>query len=165
MSELHSSPAPQIVRRPVHEQHNTLPTELHPILRRIYLARQVTDAQQLERSLHSLLPYHQLKGIDTAVRLLAHAIATHQRIVIVADFDADGATSCTVAVRALRTMGASQVDFIVPNRFEYGYGLTPEIVTTVFAKSPDVIVTVDNGISSVDGVAAAKQLGKPPASG
>jgi single-stranded-DNA-specific exonuclease len=159
MSELLSSGSPRIVRRPLPDQQNTLPAELHPILRRIYLARHVTDAQQLERSLHSLLPYQQLKGIDTAVRLLAHAIAAQQRIVIVADFDADGATSCSVAVRALHAMGARQVDFIVPNRFEYGYGLTPEIVTTVLAKSPDVLVTVDNGISSIDGVAAAKQLG------
>lgn len=153
------SNTPQIVQRDVNTLSHALPAELHPVLQRVYLARAVTRPQQLERSLQNLLPFRDLKGIDSAVQLLAQALQQQQRIVIVADFDADGATSCAVAMRGLRAMGARHVDFIVPNRFEYGYGLTPEIVALAAQQQPDVIVTVDNGISSIDGVAAAQQLG------
>lgn len=129
------------------------------ILRRIYTARDITQTEQLEYSLKQLLPYTSLSGIESAVKILAAAIQQHQKIVIVADFDADGATSCAMMLRALRMMGAQHVDYLVPNRFSYGYGLTPEIVELALQGNPDIIVTVDNGISSVEGVAAAKQAG------
>lgn len=129
------------------------------ILRRIYTARNITQAEQLEYSLKQLLPYTNLLGIEQAVKILVGAIQQQQKIVIVADFDADGATSCAMMLRALRMMGAQHVDYLVPNRFSYGYGLTPEIVELALQGNPDIIVTVDNGISSVEGVAAAKQAG------
>ena len=129
------------------------------ILRNIYAARDITQAEQLEYSLKQLLPYTNLSGIEQAVKILAEAIQQQQKIVIVADFDADGATSCAMMLRALRMMGAQHVDYLVPNRFSYGYGLTPEIVELALQGTPDIIVTVDNGISSVEGVAAAKQAG------
>ena len=132
---------------------------LHPVLQRIYLARQVTSARELEQSLDRLIPPTRLGGIDQAVVLLADALARQRHILIVADFDADGATSCALAVRALRAMGARNVSYIVPNRFEYGYGLTPEIVLLAAQKNPDLIITVDNGISSVDGVMEARCRG------
>ena len=129
------------------------------ILRRIYAARNITESAQLEYSLKQLLPYTNLSGIEQAVKILVGAIQQQQKIVIVADFDADGATSCTMMLRALHMMGAKHVDYLVPNRFSYGYGLTPEIVELALQGKPDIIVTVDNGISSVEGVAAAKQAG------
>lgn len=128
-------------------------------LRNIYAARNITQAEQLEYSLKQLLPYTNMSGIEQAVKILAVAIQQQQKMVIVADFDADGATSCAMMLRALRMMGAQHVDYLVPNRFSYGYGLTPEIVELALQAKPDIIVTVDNGISSVEGVAAAKQAG------
>ena len=159
MSKVINTHTAPIVRRTVTATQDSLPASLHPILKRVYLARQVTQADDLERSLGALLPYQDLKGIDTAVSIIAQALAQQQRIVIVADFDADGATSCAVALRALRAFGAQHADFIVPNRFEYGYGLTPEIVQVALEKNPQLIITVDNGISSVDGVAFARSHG------
>ena len=132
---------------------------LHPLLARVYAQRGITTADQLERGLAHLLPVDQLKGIEQAAKLLAEAVTTQQRILIVGDFDCDGATSSALAVRALRMLGATQVDYLVPNRFEYGYGLTPEIVAVAAERNPDLIVTVDNGISSIDGVAAANARG------
>ena len=132
---------------------------LHPVLARLYAARQVTSSAQLDHALERLLPPALLLGMDTAVPLLAAAVRNGRQILIVADFDADGATSCAVAVRALHAMGASAVKYVVPNRFEYGYGLTPEIVQVAAQYKPDLIITVDNGISSVEGVRAAKALG------
>ncbi|HEC19906.1 MAG TPA: single-stranded-DNA-specific exonuclease RecJ [Gammaproteobacteria bacterium] len=132
---------------------------LHPVLARVYVQRGVESPAQLERGLAHLLPVDALKGIDTAAALLAEAIAQQQRILIVGDFDCDGATSSALAVRALRMLGAAHVDYLVPNRFEYGYGLTPEIVAVAAERRPDLIVTVDNGISSIDGVAAANARG------
>lgn len=132
---------------------------IHPVLARVYAHRNIYDAQQLDRGLANLLPWDSLTGIQEAARLLAKAIHQDRRILIVGDFDADGATSSALAVRALRLMGACYVDFLVPNRFEYGYGLTPEIVEVARDRQPDLIITVDNGISSIDGVAAAKKLG------
>lgn len=129
-----------------------------PLLARIYAARGIRNAQQLDTGLGSLLPFTQLKNAQAMAVLLADAIANRKKLLIVADYDADGATACAVGLRGLRTLGA-QVDFIVPNRFEYGYGLTPEIVHLAAKSSPDIIVTVDNGIASVDGVAEAKKLG------
>ena len=107
----------------------------------------------------SLLPPSQLMGIDAAADLIVAAIESNARILIVGDFDADGATSCALAIRAFEAMGHSDVRFIVPNRFEYGYGLTPEIVELAKPQNPSLIITVDNGISSVDGVAAARAAG------
>jgi len=136
-----------------------LSTGLHPVLARLYAARAVQHADELDLSLERLLPPNVLKNMDAAVTLLAENLRAGQRILIVADFDADGATSCALAVRALRSMGAHDVRYVVPNRFEYGYGLTPEIVAVAAQQQPDLLITVDNGISSVDGVRAAKTLG------
>jgi len=131
--------------------------ELPPLLARVYASRGVTSADELNHSLEQLLPFHTLKGINEAVSLLAEALEQNWRILVVGDFDADGATSTTLAVKALRMLGAADVDFLVPNRFEYGYGLTPEIVAVAAERQPDLIVTVDNGISSISGVAAAQE--------
>lgn len=130
-----------------------------PLLTRIYAARGVCNTEALATGLDKLLPFHSLKGIDAAVEVLMQAIEQQQRMVIVGDFDADGATATTVAVLGLRMLGAAHVDFLVPNRFDYGYGLTPEIVTAVLPLRPDLLITVDNGISSVDGVKAAQAAG------
>lgn len=132
---------------------------LHPVLARVYARRGIEATDQLERGLSHLLPFTALKGIEAATLLLAEAIAARQRILVVGDFDADGATSSALAVRALRLLGAAHVDYLVPNRFDYGYGLTPEIVAVAAEREPDLIVTVDNGISSLDGVAAANARG------
>ncbi len=148
-----------IVRRETADSGHTLPAHLHPVLRRIYTARQLRSERELVCSLEGLLPYTSLKGIEDAVELLVDALRERQRMLIVADFDADGATSCAVAVRALRLLGAHDVRFVVPNRFEYGYGLTPEIVAVAAEQQPRLLITVDNGISSVEGVAAAKARG------
>ncbi|MGL4604213.1 MAG: DHH family phosphoesterase, partial [Iodobacter sp.] len=125
---------------------------------RLYAARGITSRTELEHELAHLLPFHGLKNILAAGRRLADAIAAKERILIVADYDADGATACAVAMKGLAMFGAI-VDFVVPNRFEYGYGLTPEIVALAAQKSPQLILTVDNGIASVAGVAAAQALG------
>src|SRR3569623_1897636 len=114
-----------IVRRTIADAAHELPDHLHPVLRRIYLARRLRSARELECSLDSLLPHAALKGMDEAVELLVAALHAQKRMLIVADFDADGATSCAVAARALRLFGARDVRYVVPNRFEYGYGLTP----------------------------------------
>ncbi|MDO8262788.1 MAG: single-stranded-DNA-specific exonuclease RecJ [Gallionella sp.] len=127
-------------------------------LARIFAARGITDSKQLDTSLTGLLPFDSLKNAREMARLLADAIAARKKLLVIADYDADGATACAVAVRGLRCFGA-QVDFIVPNRFEYGYGLTPEIVQLAAERKPDILLTVDNGIASVDGVAEANRLG------
>jgi single-stranded-DNA-specific exonuclease len=132
-------------------------THLHPVLQRIYQARHIQSADELNYDIKRLLHFGNLKGIKTAAKLLGEAIINQQRILIVGDFDVDGATSTTLSVLALRAFGAKHVQYLVPNRFEYGYGLTPEIVA--IADSPDIIMTVDNGISSYEGVVAAQQLG------
>jgi single-stranded-DNA-specific exonuclease len=128
-------------------------------LARIYAARGVRDASDLDLSLPGLLPPESLPGIDAATRRLADAVEAGQHIKIVGDFDADGATSSALAVLALRALGAKRVTFLVPNRFEFGYGLSPEIVSLALADAPDVIVTVDNGMSSIEGVATAARAG------
>ena len=132
---------------------------VHPVLARLYAARGLADARELSSELAALMAPAGLLHVDAAASYLADAIAARKKLVIVADYDCDGATACAVGLRGLRALGA-QVDFIVPNRFEYGYGLTPEIVElTIREKSPDIIVTVDNGIASIDGVAEAKRRG------
>jgi len=136
-----------------------LPDDMHPVLRRVYAARKVGNVDEIDYSLSGLHSYTALGGIDRAVELLAAGIESGQRILVCGDFDADGATSCAVAVRGLRLLGAADAGFLVPNRFEYGYGLTPEIVEVAMERSPDILVTVDNGISSIDGVRAARDHG------
>ena len=133
--------------------------DLPPLLTRLYAARGVRSAVELDKGLARLIPYQQLKGIDAAVSLLVTALQQRQRILIVGDFDADGATASSVGVLGLRMLGAAHVDYLVPNRFEYGYGLTPEIVAVALQREPQLLLTVDNGISSVEGVAAAKAAG------
>ena len=133
--------------------------DLPPLLTRLYAARGVQSAAELDKGLARLIPFAQLKGIDTAVSLLVTALRLRQRILIVGDFDADGATASAVGVLGLRMLGAAHVDYLVPNRFEFGYGLTPEIVAVALQRQPDLLLTVDNGISSVEGVAAAKAAG------
>lgn len=128
-------------------------------LARVYAARGITSPDELDKRLTRLLPPHLLRGIDAATDLLASALKRQARLLIVGDFDADGATSCALGVSALRAMGAQSVEYLVPNRFEYGYGLTPEIVAVALQRQPEVLITVDNGISSVEGVAAAKAAG------
>ncbi|MEW5756930.1 MAG: single-stranded-DNA-specific exonuclease RecJ [Pseudomonadota bacterium] len=149
----------EIIRRRVSASYQQLAAELHPVLARIYAARNVEHAEEVAYSLDKLPPYHSLRNIEAAARLLHDAVTRQQRILIVADFDADGATSCALAIRALNMMGAKQVDFLVPNRFEFGYGLTPEIVAIAATRLPELLVTVDNGISSIEGVAAARAFG------
>ncbi|SNR83348.1 MULTISPECIES: single-stranded-DNA-specific exonuclease RecJ [Pseudomonas] len=132
---------------------------LPPLLTRLYAARGVQSIAELDKGLARLIPYQQLKGIDAAVDLLVAGLEQRQRMLIVGDFDADGATASTVGVLGLRMLGAAHVDYLVPNRFEYGYGLTPEIVAVALEREPQLLITVDNGISSVEGVAAAKSAG------
>ncbi|SFQ18620.1 single-stranded-DNA-specific exonuclease RecJ [Pseudomonas borbori] len=132
---------------------------LPPLLTRLYAARGVQSLAELDKGLARLIPYQQLKGIEAAVELLVLALEQGQRMLIVGDFDADGATASTVGMLGLRMLGAAHVDYLVPNRFEYGYGLTPEIVAVALQRQPQLLITVDNGISSVEGVAAAKAAG------
>jgi single-stranded-DNA-specific exonuclease len=132
---------------------------VHPVLRRIYAARGVTDDEDLDLSLERLLPIGSLPGVEAAAALLRN----HRtgRVLVVGDFDADGATSSALVVRGLRGLQFSHVDYLVPNRFKFGYGLTPEIVALASSRQPSLIVTVDNGISSIEGVEAARRLGIP----
>lgn len=132
---------------------------LHPLLHRIYTTRGIASANELERGLEHLLPFHDMLGIDAAVSLLAETIMQQQKILIVGDFDADGATSTAVAIHALKSFGAKTVDYLVPNRFAFGYGLTPELVQVAKEFEPHLIITVDNGIANHAGVDAAKNLG------
>ncbi len=132
---------------------------VHPLLARLYAARGVQDAAALDASLAQLLPPSGLKGIETAATLLADAMAANKKLCIVADYDCDGATACAVALRGLRLLGAKHVSYIVPDRVVDGYGLTPPISERVKASGADVLITVDNGIASVEGVARACALG------
>ena len=136
-----------------------LPAQLHPLLRRLYALRGVSEERELERSVKGMLPWQQLDGIDTAVDILQQALADGRRIMIVGDFDADGATSTALTVLALRSMGGGDVQYLVPNRFEDGYGLSPEVVEQAAARGAELIVTVDNGISSHAGVDVAHEKG------
>ncbi|MGH8604322.1 MAG: DHH family phosphoesterase, partial [Gammaproteobacteria bacterium] len=147
-----------IVRRPPRTD-DGLPHELHPVLRRVLATRGMRSAADLDLSLEHLLGYDSLSGITGGVDVLGCALKAQQRILIVADFDADGATACAVAVRGLRLLGASKLGYIVPDRFRHGYGLSPEIVDAAKAREPDLLITVDNGISSLEGVERAKRYG------
>lgn len=147
-----------IIRRGI-QPAAALNSEMNPILMRIYTARGVADAIEVEKRLEHLLPYNQLSGLEAATRHIYEALQQQQRILVLGDFDADGATSCALAVTALKTMGAKNVTYLVPNRFEYGYGLTPEIVEVAKTYEPALLITVDNGITSIAGVEAAKAAG------
>ncbi|RNM25801.1 single-stranded-DNA-specific exonuclease RecJ [Dickeya undicola] len=147
----------QLRRRPTAEAE--LPDTLPALLRRLYAQRGVRQMQELERSLRGLLDYRLLSGIEQAVEVLRQALADNRRIVIVGDFDADGATSTALTVLALRSMGGHEIQYLVPNRFEDGYGLSPEVVAQAAAKGAELIVTVDNGISSHAGVDDAHRRG------
>ena len=131
---------------------------LHPVLARLYASRGLRQTGASSMGLTDLLAPNTLKGAAEAAVFLADAIMQSKRLLIIADYDCDGATACAVALRGLRSMGA-QVDYLVPNRFEYGYGLTPEIVALAAQRRPDVLITVDNGIASIDGVRAAQACG------
>ena len=147
----------KIIRRPKVDD-NHLPAHLSPILKQVYASRGCSDSD-CELALTNLLRPNTMKGLDVAAKIIADAIANNRKILIMGDFDADGATSTCVCLLALRMMGAQQVDYLIPNRFDYGYGLSPEIVTVAHQKGAQLLITVDNGISSIEGVAAAKALG------
>jgi single-stranded-DNA-specific exonuclease len=148
-----------IVRRAVPASANVLEQSgIDAILARIYAARGIADVHELDTTLAALPPPSALRNVDAAAARLARAVTQRERIVIVADYDADGATACAVGIRGLRAFGAD-VDFVVPNRFDYGYGLTPEIVALAAQREPRLLVTVDNGIASIDGVAEAAARG------
>ncbi|HXR57532.1 MAG TPA: single-stranded-DNA-specific exonuclease RecJ [Casimicrobiaceae bacterium] len=148
-----------IVRRPIPDSYRLLLAHgVSPVLARVYAARGIVDPHELDLSLAALPDFAQLANADIAAARLARAIERHERVLIVADYDADGATACAVGLLGLRAMGAD-VDFLVPNRFEFGYGLTPEIVAVAAQRAPGLLITVDNGIASVDGVRAAAAAG------
>ncbi len=138
-----------------------LPGGLHPLLKRLYASRGVRGEQDLERSVKAMLPWQQLNGMDRAVAILHDALREGLRIIVVGDFDADGATSTALSVLALRRLGGTNVSYLVPNRFEDGYGLSPEVVDQAHARGAQLILTVDNGISSHAGVERAHALGIP----
>ncbi|MEH0741977.1 single-stranded-DNA-specific exonuclease RecJ [Vibrio cholerae] len=148
----------EIQRRPEADI-TLLPESIDPLLRRIYLNRGIQSVEQLETTARALHSYQKLHGIEAAVSLLFEAIRLNQRIIVVGDFDADGATSSALSVLALRMLGSSNVDYLVPNRFEDGYGLSPEVVDQAIELGAQVIMTVDNGVSSIEGVRYAKQQG------
>lgn len=135
------------------------PAGIHPVLQRVYVNRGISHQQEVEHELSHLLPFTDLLGLDQAVAILHQALILQKKIVVVGDYDADGATSTALVVKALRLFGAEHANFLIPNRFEYGYGLTPEIVALAAQQHADVLITVDNGIVSFEGVDAAKQLG------
>ena len=148
----------EIQRRPEPDL-SLLPDSIPAILKRIYINRGITDVAQLETSARGLHSYQQLGGIDQAVELLFQAINEQKRIIVVGDFDADGATSSALSVLALRMLGSNNVDYLVPNRFEDGYGLSPEVVDQALELGAEMIMTVDNGVSSIEGVRYAKENG------
>ena len=150
----------RIVERPYAEadRRALLEAGVHPVLAKIYAARRIRSAGELSYEAAALLAPRFLKSVDQAAQLLADAIGAGRRMLIVADYDADGATACALGVRALRMFGA-EVDYLVPDRFRLGYGLSPELVELAAQRRPDLIITVDNGIASVAGVARARELG------
>jgi single-stranded-DNA-specific exonuclease len=149
----------KIIRRRAVPSQVALSNQLHPVLRRVFAARDVVSDQQLDYRLQQLAPFEQLRDIDNAVNLLINAICHERRIMIAADYDADGATACAVAIRGLSAMGAAQIGYVVPDRFLHGYGLTPALVDIAARWQPDLLVTVDSGIADIDGVRHAKSLG------
>jgi single-stranded-DNA-specific exonuclease len=150
----------KIVERPYVEasRRALLDAGMHPVLARVYAGRNIRSAAELNYGLDGLIAPGSLKGIDAAAALLSDAISEGKKLLIVADYDADGATACAVGMRTLRAFGAN-VDYLVPDRFKLGYGLSPELVDVAARRKPDLLITVDNGIASVDGVARARSLG------
>jgi single-stranded-DNA-specific exonuclease len=150
----------RIIERPYVEasRRALLEAGMHPVLARVYAGRNIRSPAELDYTLGGLLPPASLKGVDAAATLVADAIERSERLLIIADYDADGATACAVGMRALRAFGA-EVDFLVPDRFRLGYGLSPELVDVAAQRKPDLLITVDNGIASVEGVARARSLG------
>ena len=145
----------EIVRR----QPTAEPLPLDPLLARVFANRGVANLDDVTTDLSRLLPPGSLPDIDIAGSRLAQAIMRDETIMVVGDFDADGATSVALCMLVMRALGARHLEFLVPNRFEYGYGLSPEIVELAASYTPQVIVTVDNGVSSIDGVALANAKG------
>ena len=150
---------PQVIKRRGVGDINDLPDEFHPVLKRVLAARNITTIEQLNYSLSNLLPYTSLGGITDAAALIADCMQAGGRLLIVADYDADGATACALAVRALTAMGAVDVRYMVPDRFRQGYGLSTDVAAAALALLPDIIITVDNGISSIDGVKLVRENG------
>ncbi|KKD01689.1 single-stranded-DNA-specific exonuclease RecJ [Photobacterium halotolerans] len=148
----------EIKRRPEADT-SGFSSEIPPLLKRIYASRGLRTDTDLERGAKGLHSYDKLNGIDAAVNLLIEALHDHKRIIVVGDFDADGATSAALSVLALRQLGCRNVDYLVPNRFDDGYGLSPDVAEQAAARGAEIIMTVDNGVSSVAGVAAAKEKG------
>jgi len=136
-------------------------SDMHPLLKKVYANRGVTTLKQVSYNLKNLLDFSLLKDIDIAADIVSQAIVNGKHIIIVGDFDADGATACAVMMRSLKAFGLTKVNYLVPNRFDFGYGLSPQIVDVAAESKPDLIVTVDNGISSIDGVKHANELGIP----
>jgi single-stranded-DNA-specific exonuclease len=151
---------PEICRRPIDEaaRARLVSAGCEPRLARLYAARGLASLEELATTLQSLLAPERLDHVDDAARLLADGIAAREKMLIVADYDADGATACSVGIKALRAFGAD-VDYLVPNRFEHAYGLSPEIVREAAKRSPALLITVDNGIAAVEGIAEANRLG------
>jgi len=150
----------KIVERPYAEasRRALLDAGMHPVLARVYAGRNIRSASELAYGVDGLIAPGSMKGLEKAAALLADAIAQEKRLLIIADYDADGATACSVGMRALRAFGA-RVEYLVPDRFKLGYGLSPELVELAAQRKPDLLITVDNGIASVEGVARAKSLG------
>lgn len=136
-----------------------LPAHLHPVMRRVLAGRNISSARELDYSLTNLLPFGSLKNIDAAAGLLIDAIRNDRRVFVIADYDADGATACALALRGLAMLGAGYVDFLVPDRAKHGYGLSTDVVREALEFEPDLLVTVDNGISSHSGVEFARSAG------
>lgn len=149
-----------LVRQRQYQENPDL-SELGPVLARIYSARGVRSVDELELSLRDLEPYHSLKGIEAAVAALVPVVLEQKKLLVVGDFDADGATSTALVLRAMRMLGAQNLDYLVPDRFGLGYGLSPGLVEIARDRNPDLIMTVDNGIASVSGVQAAADAGIP----
>lgn len=147
-----------VINQPAVEGSDELGTQ-PPLLRRVLKARRISGVQELDRSLSCLPAPELLSGMDAMVSVLEAAIVNNENLLVIGDYDADGATASALAVRGLRAMGLKRVGYLVPDRFEYGYGLTPPLVQLAAGQSPDILLTVDNGISSIDGVAEANRLG------
>jgi single-stranded-DNA-specific exonuclease len=148
-----------IRQRKFNEFEDRLGADFHPVIRRVLLARGVSGQEDLALDMRALLPPADLSGITGAAEIIARAVVQERRILIVGDFDADGATGTAVAILSLQAMGCKNLDFRVPNRFEFGYGLTGPLVDTLAANPPDLLITVDSGISCNEGVARAQGLG------
>ena len=147
------------ITRRVASSDRDLPDHVHPVMRRVLAGRNISSARELDYSLTNLLPFGSLKNIDAAAGLLIDAICNDKRVFVIADYDADGATACALALRGLAMLGAAYVDFLVPDRARHGYGLSTDVVRQALEFEPDILVTVDNGISSLSGVDFARSAG------